>query len=449
MVAVEENPTRDSTPYLVVSSDAHAGPAPELYLRPYCPERHLEAFDAYCREQRKATEELQSFVEDHKAPPEAEGMHPTRKELAFEGLARCIACEGHHDPNVHLRDMDESGIAAEVIFAGGQNFEELPFIGLGWNAGPAGTAPELRLLSGQIWNRWMADYVAPAPHRLLGVMQIPIWDIDAAVREVEWGAEHGLRVANLPAPRSDYPAYTDERYEPFWTACEQAQCTLVTHTGGGETPLGGESPFLYLVETHWLGNRGIPQLIFGGVFERHPDLHFVSTEQRVDFVPATLKLMDSVYDFVTGASNRDDGMVPTLHVAMTEDVDVVKLPRLPSSYWSSNCAVSGSFLAPFEVALRDEVGVKNLLWGSDYPHVEGTWPHTRVAMRHTFSQVPEREARMILGENALGIYHLDEAKLRAVADRIGPTPEQLSEPLAPEEFPLERSGAFRKVGSFS
>jgi hypothetical protein len=105
-------------------------------------------------------------------------------------------------------------------------------------------------------------------------------------------------------------------------------------------------------------------------------------------------------------------------------------------------------MAPFEVALRHQVGVANLTWGSDYPHMEGTWPYTRLSLRHTFAGVPEHETRMILGDNAVRAYHLDVDVLRPVADRIGPTPEELNTPLAPGEFPVDRGYAFREHSTF-
>ena len=134
--------------------------------------------------------------------------------------------------------MDESGVAAEVVFAGGQNFEELPFMGKGWNAGLAGVRTELRSSAQVIWNRWLAEFITASPTRLMGVLQNPVWDIDLAVQEIEWGAARGLRVVNLPAPRRDFPAYTDRAYDKLWAACVDNGCVLTTHSGGGEEPLG-------------------------------------------------------------------------------------------------------------------------------------------------------------------------------------------------------------------
>ena len=111
----------------------------------------------------------------------------TVRDLSLDQLGNCRDCAGHHDPHVRLRDMDADGVAAQVIFAGGQNDTELPWVGFGWNAGPP-EQRELKETSYRMWNHWISDFVSVAPDRLLGVMQIPIWDVDAAVREVEWGA---------------------------------------------------------------------------------------------------------------------------------------------------------------------------------------------------------------------------------------------------------------------
>jgi hypothetical protein len=103
-------------------------------------------------------------------------------------------------------------------------------------------------------------------------------------------------------------------------------------------------------------------------------------------------------------------------------------------------------MARYEVEELDAVGEKNLMWGSDYPHVEGTWPNTRLSLRNTFSGFPEPVVRTVIGENALSVYNLDREALAVVAEKIGPTVEELSVPLAPDEFPTLRGGAFREIG---
>src|SRR5262249_44441538 len=152
--------------------------------------------------------------------------------------------------------------------------------------------------------------------------------------------------------------------------------------------------------------------ILGGVFERHPGLRLVLTEQRCMWVPAEVAALDSIYISVLRLDTVSPAVMPPpgLFAAPIEDVQKF-LPRRPSEYFATNCFVAASFMAPFEAAMRHEIGCANLLWGSDYPHIEGTWPNTRLAMRHTLAGVPEDEARMLVGENALHVYGLDEAAL--------------------------------------
>ncbi len=187
---------------------------------------------------------------------------------------------------------------------------------------------------------------------------------------------------------------------------------------------------MFLAENHWYSRRTLPYLIFGGVFERHPRLRVVFTEQRADWVGSTLRHLDSVYESVYLTSLRRE------------------LPRRPSEYWSTNCYIGASFLARFEVDLRDEIGTDRLMWGADYPHYEGTWGYTAEHLRNTFAGIPEADVRRILGENALECYQLDAVALRRIADEIGPTPTEIDRPLQRlPDAPLGSS--FRTLGAFS
>jgi predicted TIM-barrel fold metal-dependent hydrolase len=414
-------------PILIVSSDSHAGPSLTRDLRPFCPARYLDEFDDFAAHVAERGGHLARTVRV---------VSEEGSSLLRQALALTTSCPGQTDPAARLRDMDASGIAAEVIFAGGQNGEILPFVGQGWDAGVQEISPELRAVGNHFWNEWLAGFVAAAPERLLGTMQIPIWDIHAAIREMRWARGAGLRVVNLPAPRSDLLPYNDLAYEPFWSVCEELQLPLVTHGGGGDRPLGFPGPggmHLNLYEQGWLSRRHLWQLIFGGVFERHPNLRLMFTEQRVRWVGPTLSELDSIY--------YSDDWARDLRK---------ELPRSPSEYWASNCYNGGSFLTKWEAAtMREEVGIDNLCWGSDYPHYEGTWPDTELALRNTFSDLPEEDTRKILGENAIRALFLDRQTLESVARAIGPTPTELSKPVEQQEFPEFRSGAFRNVGCWS
>ncbi len=405
---------------LVVSGDSHAGPSLRGQLRAYCPAEHLGDFDDYATS-------IEAVANKGDATNTL-GHNRGRLTMTRE-------CAGLQDPHARLLDMDHEGVAADVIFAGGQNDEPLPFVGGGvFGAGAADVSPSLRALGHHIWNAWIADFVSVDAERLLGVFQVPIWDVDATIAEMRWAREHALRLMSFPAPRSDFPPYNSPAYEPLWSAAEDLEIPLLVHGGGGERPLGSDEPGgtpVLLAEIAWMSRRALWQMIFGGVFERHPRLKLVFTEQRVAWVGETLAELDSI--------NLD-----TFHTARLGD----RQPRLPSEYWAQSCYVCASFLAPYEAQRRDECGVRNLIWGSDYPHVESTWPDTLVSLRNTFAGIPDDEVRAMIGENAVRVYNLDRDHLRAVADRIGPTAAQLAEPVRVEELPTERGLAFRTTGSF-
>ncbi len=420
----------DRDRYLIVSSDAHAGPSLEDELRPYCPEKHRDAFDEFAHGYREArrtggANRMNQFAK----PPSV---------AAYENLQRC---RGLHDADAFLADMDADGIAAQVIFAGGGNDEPLPWTAgrngmnaaAGFSAGDPSVDDELRMLGGHIWNAWLADFVAAAPERLLGVMQIPIWDVDAAIEELRWGAEHGLRAINFPAPRPDYAPYNDaDTYERFWSAVEDVDLPLVCHSASGTLPpfMGVGSYMIFSSEVLWYSRRALGQMIFGGVFDRHPRLRVGFTEQRTGWVPEHLRDLDSCYL----DPNREYPDRPAM---------------LPSDYWRRNCFVGCSFMARYEAEMRDDIGLETLTWGSDYPHIEGTWPNTRLALRKTFAGLPHDDVRTILGDNAVRVYGLDTAILRPVADRVGPWPEELDRPLAPDEEPAHKGLAFRNFGTFA
>ena len=113
-----------------------------------------------------------------------------------------------------------------------------------------------------------------------------------------------------------------------------------------------------------------------------------------------------------------------------------RITRRPSDYWRTNCAITATFISRGEVEMREQIGITNLLWGSDYPHPEGTWPYTDACLQHAFHGIPQQETARILGENALDFYDFDREEMRKLANRIGPSRESvLQEPAnRPEEY---------------
>jgi predicted TIM-barrel fold metal-dependent hydrolase len=412
-----------STRLMVVSADGHAGPLPPGY-RPFVEAKHLERFDEYLAMVEAYDAELAETL----AATDGEDRHPfttmSEERNRLSGL---------WDPDVRIRDLDAEGIAGEVVFPQGT----IPFARY-----PALSDPrrprisfeadaELRNAGPRIYNRWLVELCTANPGRHAGIAVVPIRDVDAAVAEVRWAREAGLVGGiSLPPISDDYPMYNDAVYEPFWAACQEYDMPLNIH-GGGDSPFYGSGPesiALILAESDFWSRRALAFLIFGGVFDRYPRLKVAITETRAGWVPSYCAMLDSIFHSHTTTMR---------HV----------LARSPSEYFASNCYVGASFMSKQEADLRYQTGVDRIMWGADYPHIEGTWPWSRPSLRQTFAGVPADELKLMIGENAARCYGLDIDGLRKVADRIGPTAAELAVPL--DEIPSPYNWAFRQEGDWN
>jgi predicted TIM-barrel fold metal-dependent hydrolase len=176
---------------------------------------------------------------------------------------------------------------------------------------------------------------------------------------------------------------------------------------------------LYITEVGFYSQRPLVQMILSGVFERFPGLKFVITETGGAWIPPLLNRLDQ-----TMAKIRDTGATGEIRYSK----DVV-LPRLASEYFAQNCWVGVSQPGPADAAVRGLIGNDRFMWGSDYPHDEGTYPYTREHLRQVFHGVPSNEMRKILGGNAADLYGFDLNSLAALAEQHCPTIEELDAPL--------------------
>jgi predicted TIM-barrel fold metal-dependent hydrolase len=272
----------------------------------------------------------------------------------------------------------------------------------------------MQAIGAQIFNRWMADFCSVDPVRLHGVAQLSMHDIPAAVRAVEKAKEQGMSSINFPAPRRGLLPYTEDAYEPFWSVCEELDMPLNTHGGGGDRGYwtGRGARYSARAEGQFMARRALWALIFSGTFERHPGLRLALTEQMAGWVPQTLAQLDGIWlDNTT--------MYRSFRSA---------LPLKPSEYWQRQVFVGNSFMSRPEAERRYEVGLHNIMYGTDYPHAESVFPLTRLAMRQAFAQLPPDEVQLMVGDNAARCFSLDTAALREVADRIGPAVAEIEVP---------------------
>jgi predicted TIM-barrel fold metal-dependent hydrolase len=187
---------------------------------------------------------------------------------------------------------------------------------------------------------------------------------------------------------------------------------------------------MMFLEFGWYCQRPLVRLLFSGVFERHPNLTFVLTETGSAWVPGALEELDFMYERIVRAR---PGAVEGLFGSTIRD----EMNLRPSEYRARQCYIGASFLSRRDSKARHATGLDRVMWGSDYPHREGTFPYTREVLRHVFHDIEPGEVALLLGINAARAYRFDFQALRTVADRIGPTVAELSEDLASDEFPTD------------
>jgi predicted TIM-barrel fold metal-dependent hydrolase len=408
---------RQSERLCVISSDAHVGPTMEQ-LRPYCPEKLRPEFDAF----------YQRAAEVGRAPTAGNTQAAEHREQMLAHVER----SGEHDPDERLINMDRDGVAAEVVFHGSQNLNPLPF-GYGGRGDRAQEAEGI-----QIYNRWLADFCSVQPARHKGLAQLPGWDPEGCVRTAEWARSAGLGGINLPTMRLEdlsWPAYTDPVWEPLWAASEVLDMPLVNHGAADLNLYRDPGPGRYalvLADGPWLARRVTWWLMFGGVFERHPRLKFIITEQPGEWPKYEIDYLQSVYE--SGAQHE---LRKVMH-------------RSPAEIFRTNIFVGASFMSNREARMFVDLGIEGrALWGSDYPHIEGTWPWTLHALHATFDGVGPDSIRKMLSENAATAYGFELDALRPVADRIGPTLEEVRHPPGEPVPELRYSLAFRSSGAWS
>ncbi len=418
-------------PLVVVSSDCHVSPSLEI-LRGYCPSRYRQDFDDWMESTRTIREESQKrFVFDGD-----DGLPEIHKIHAWN-----LQTKGHYEMSARLCDMNSDGVAAEVIFHGSAPFEPIPFMAT--SIGIPIDNLEHSAVGQRMYNEWLAEFCADEPERHVGLAQLPMWDIEASMAEVKWARTAGLRGVNFPQVRSEITPYEDPAWDGFWSLCEDLEMPLANHGGGGaSTPLttGPMALHIYSAESNALSRISpVVRFVFGGIFERHPKLKLIQTEQVGAWYGQVLGELDSRW------------------VAFRHQIgDLV--PRLPSDYCRENYFVGASFQSRHEAETAIREGyVENMMWGSDYPHPEGTYHYperpdepamTHLAMRNTYSGLPHEAIRSMLGENAVRVYGLDGEELRRVAERItAPSLGELSRPL--EERPTHWGLAFRTSAFYS
>jgi predicted TIM-barrel fold metal-dependent hydrolase len=287
---------------------------------------------------------------------------------------------GYRDPVARLRDMDQDGVDAQVIYSELSAFRV-------WNR-LGGDIPAVV----RAFNDTMADFASVDPKRLLVAYQLDLHDIDAAVRELHRIADLGARAVHLPNYPSELglPDYHDHSYDPLWTALSELGIPVHHHLGNKQvmwdvfrrdpTPQAG----VYNSLNQMALAENIGFWILPGTLARFPELKVVIVESGLGWVPFYLHTLD----------RRARG-----------PFDFPELDELPSFYFRRQMYLT-FFDDALGLRLRHELGVENIMWSSDYPHPDTTWPHSREVVERQFAGIPEDERALILSGNATRLYGL-------------------------------------------
>ena len=278
-------------------------------------------------------------------------------------------------PELRVRDQETDGVAGEVVYGilGAANRLE---------------DPEVAAAVCHIYNEWLAEFCAKAPGRFAGIGCLASSAPSEAAGEIRRCADLGLAGAELGLSHDMLPLWHDD-WEPVYQACAETGVPLHIHTIGPQADprwIADPSTYRRWLATH-IGSFQVPMLsvlaalLFGGAAERHPRLRVVIGESGIGWLPYALERFDFEW----------------------EDQFQDLLPRPPSEYWRRQ------FFATFQV---DRVGLENIasigeetvMWGSDFPHPDGTWPDSRAILEPQLAGVPETTRRKILCDNAARLY---------------------------------------------
>ena len=282
-------------------------------------------------------------------------------------------------PEERLRDMEEDGVDAEVIF---------PNKGLSMWATPD---PEFAMACCRCWNDWAWETFGPHNDRMSPMACLATGDLEGSIAEVQRAAQLGFRGLTLPSKPifgphdAQQPNYNLPMFDPLWAAIQDADLPMTFHVSTGRDPRAakGNGGAVINYVSHSLAPTIEPlaNLCASGVFERFPKLRFATIEAGIGWVAWALTAMDEAY---------------RKHHMWVQP----KLGGLPSDYFRAHGMAS---FQEDEPGLRDAQAhdlAGNFMWANDYPHHEGTWPHSAAAIERTMGFLTENERAQILGLNA-------------------------------------------------
>lgn len=295
-----------------------------------------------------------------------------------------------YDPARYLTENEQDGIWASVIY---------PSQGLVLYA-----VPDTEVVSAAMrtYNDWVAEFCSHDPRRLKAVAMINVDDVEEAVRELERARGLGLAGGLISVAPPAWGSYRLPIYDRLWAAAQDLEMPLSLHVGTDRAdPRVGDAAFKLnvkdvppsrFVNQDYQVRIALSEMIYSGVFERFPKLKIGAIEHELSWIPVFLQRLD--YNYTDRPPRGPEWR-------RFDDPNV-----MPSDFFKRNVFVSFQE-DPYGLRMRDVYSTDVLLWGSDYPHTESTFPRSREILGHILEDVDRREIPMIVSGNAARLYGFD------------------------------------------
>lgn len=288
---------------------------------------------------------------------------PTRSEF----LDTFPRPPGNTDARKRIIDNDGEGVWAEIVY---------PSMGL-WNG--MIRDPHLACEAARVANDWVIEEIQSVSPRLVPTAEVSLLDMDDAAAEIRRVAELGMRGVFLPTkPPASVALYNRETWEPVWQAAEETGLVICFHIGTDTVDpnvqdaqvlfRGPGGAVLNYVETTYGGQRAVTQMVMSGALDRHPGLRVLVSEGGASWVPFLGDRMNEGY---------------RQHAAVVRP----KLSKLPKEILFTQVYTSFQH-DPSAINSYVADGYRNVMWGSDYPHLEGTYGHTQETLHELFDGQP-------------------------------------------------------------
>ena len=281
------------------------------------------------------------------------------------------------DPDLRIKDQDRDGVQGEVLYG---------ILGASMRLNDAEAANEML----RIYNEWLAAFCGSHPERFAGLACIPSQDMEGAVAEIKRVAKEGkVRGLDVANRRGMTPLW-DPWWNPMWDAAAEAGLPVHFHTVGGALPdyaklppkVGRAAHAVHISSFQMHMAELLMSVIFAGVLEHRPTLKLVIGESGTGWIPYVLDHMDLEWE------------------DQYKDLD---LKMKPSEYWRRQCYATYQS-DRIGVKLLDDIGVDNVMWGSDFPHPDGIWPDSQEYIQRELGHLPEPVRRKVVRDNAAKLY---------------------------------------------